>query len=142
MGGPSSIMPSVEGCGPCQGVTGNDLPILNEIRHALKKLLDTGEGTAIDLRRIPMAPGEEGRLENVLGLGEVTAQLNALGPSEIRETAFPGVWLVTHHNTSGETISKFIEVTWFPSILKAQQEDVKHGLKNLTQRLSELAHSE
>lgn len=119
--------------------TGNDIPILNEIRHALEKLLDTGEETVIDLRGIPMAPGEEGRIETVLGKGEVQASLDALGPSEIRETAIPGVWLIVHYNSEDEVMGKFVEISVIPSILKAQEVDMRDGLERLKSRLLEIA---
>ncbi len=118
--------------------TGNDIPILNEIRHALEKLLDTGEETVIDLRGIPMAPGEEERIETVLGKGELQASLDALGPSEIRETAIPGVWLIVHYNSEDEVMGKFIEITVIPSILKAQEVDMRDGLERLKSRLLEI----
>ena len=34
-------------------------PILHEVRHALERLIQTGEPTTIDLRSIPLAPGED-----------------------------------------------------------------------------------
>jgi hydrogenase-1 operon protein HyaF len=77
-------------------LTWNVQPILHEVRHALKHLIDSGETAIIDLRSIPLAPGEEQKLIDTLGNGEVHAGLNALGPSEIIETRFAGVWLVTH----------------------------------------------
>ena len=52
--------------------TGNVVPLLHEIRHALERLVDSGEPTMIDLRGIPLAPGEEDALESALGSGEVT----------------------------------------------------------------------
>ena len=118
--------------------TGNELSVLHEVRHALEKLIVTGEATVIDLRGIPMAPMEEGRIEAVLGKGEVEATLNALGPSEVRETQIPGVWLVVHYNSNAEIMSKFIEITLVPSILKSQEADMRNGLERLQSRLEEL----
>ena len=81
--------------------TGNELtwnarPLLFEVRHALEELIDSGETSIIDLRSIPLAPGEEETIIETLGQGEVHARLDALGPSEIIETRYAGVWLVTH----------------------------------------------
>ena len=59
--------------------TGNVKPLLHEIRHALARLEEGGEGTVIDLQSLPLAPGEERRIEETLGKGEVSAELNALG---------------------------------------------------------------
>ena len=38
--------------------THNVIPLLHEIRHALAQLLEEGKETAIDLRSIPLAPGQ------------------------------------------------------------------------------------
>ena len=120
---------------------GNDLtwnvqPILHEIRHALRKLLETGESSIIDLRSIPLAPGEEETIIDTLGCGEVHAKLNALGPSEIYETRFAGVWLTTHFNEESSVIGRFIEITDIPAILRSQQDDLLDGLRRLGERLA------
>jgi len=118
-------------------ITGNVAPILNEIRHALKKLLDEGESTIIDLRALPMGPGEELQLESLLGIGEVTANIDAMGPSTVNETLFAGVWLVTHRNTEDAILGKFIEITRYPSILESQTADMRSALKALPDLLTE-----
>jgi hydrogenase-1 operon protein HyaF len=116
--------------------TGNVEPLLHDVRHALRRWLDEGEVTVIDLRSIPMGPGEEDRIVSALGRGEVQARMSALGPSEIIETRFPGVWLVTHYNNDEEIIGKFIEVCDMPRLLKAQEEDVREGLELLDAQLA------
>jgi len=115
--------------------SGNIEPLLHEIRHALKRLLQGEDGTVIDLRSLPLAPGEEARIEEALGSGEVQAELDALGPTSIRETAYAGVWLITHRNTENEIVARFIEVTRIPEILRAQTEDIASALKRLAERL-------
>ena len=55
-------------------LTWNVRPILFEVRHALEALLDSGETSIIDLRSIPLAPGEEETILNTLGKGEVHAR--------------------------------------------------------------------
>lgn len=117
--------------------TGNVQPLLHEIRHALKRLSEGAEGTAIDLRSLPLAPGEQERIEALLGEGEVRAELQALGPTEIRETAYAGVWLVTHRNADGAVAARFIEVTRMPAILMSQPEDIVAGLTRLESELQE-----
>ena len=52
-----------------EATTGNVEPLLHEIRHALKRLAEGEEGTVIDLRGLPLAPGEEERIEAALGEG-------------------------------------------------------------------------
>ena len=118
-------------------LTHNVKPLLHEIRHALDKLIETGKPTIIDLRSLPLAPGEEEKMLNTLGQGEVQAQLNALGLSEITETQYAGVWLVTHYNDEQHVISRFIEVTTMPAILCSQTEDVMEAYSRLSLDLKE-----
>jgi hydrogenase-1 operon protein HyaF len=110
--------------------------LLHEIRHALQALLETGKETVIDLRGLPLGPGEEARIEEQLGRGEVRVALDALGPSEILETRFPGVWLVTHRNNDNEIIGRFIEICLVPRLVLAQDADIHAGLEELNARLA------
>jgi hydrogenase-1 operon protein HyaF len=105
-------------------LTWNVMPLLHEVKHALNKLIESGETTVIDLRSIPLAPGEEDRILQTLGVGEIQAKLNALGPSEITETRYAGIWIVTHYNDEEDIIGRFIEVTMMPEILCSQREDM------------------
>ncbi len=116
-------------------LTHNVLPLLHEIRHALRELIENGESHVIDLRTIPLAPGEEERIIERLGCGEVHAHLNALGQSEIYETHYKGVWLVTHFNAENSIVGRFIEVTLMPEILKSQREDMQDSLAQLEEEL-------
>jgi hydrogenase-1 operon protein HyaF len=115
---------------------GNAVPILNEIRHALITLLESGQETIIDLQSLPLGPADETQLMEALGSGEVEARLDTLGKSIIRETQVSGVWMVEHYNVDEQPLSKFIEITHIPSILKAQPEDIQAGLAQLTERLT------
>lgn len=116
--------------------SGNVPPLLHEIRHALALLLDHGESTCIDLKSMPLAPGEEDRIVAALGSGEVHAEVDALGLSEIAETAFPGVWVVSHCDERGAIQARFIEVTQVPDVLRSQHSDIADGLARLTTRLT------
>ena len=119
-------------------LTHNVKPLLHEIKHALDNLIETGKSTIIDLRSIPLAPGEEEKILNTLGQGEVQAQLNALGLSEITETQYAGVWIVTHYNDEQHIISRFIEVTTMPEILCSQTEDIMEAYSRLTLDLADI----
>jgi len=118
-------------------LTWNVQPLLHEIKHALAELIDSGKKHIIDLRSIPLAPGEEEKIINALGVGEVQAHLNAMGPSEITETQYSGVWLVTHRNDENEIVSRFIEITQLPEILSSQTEDMKVAYEQLSADLNE-----
>lgn len=118
-------------------LTQNVKPLLHEIKHALESLIENGETSIIDLRSIPLAPGEEEKILNTLGRGEVQAQLDALGLSEIFETRYAGVWVVTHYNDENTIISRFIEVTTIPNILCSQTEDIMAAYSSLALDLDE-----
>lgn len=120
----------------CKTLTGNLLPLLHEIRHALARWLDAGTPHIIDLRSIPMAPEEESRLLDTLGRGEVQATLAALGNSDVLETAIAGVWLVSHYNDEGALLGRYIEICHVPDILKSQTEDARLALQALDSLLA------
>jgi hydrogenase-1 operon protein HyaF len=114
----------------------NATPIMHEILHALQRLVDDGVSTAIDLNAIPFGPGDEKQLLTQLGTGEIQVEMSALGRSLIRETALSGVWLVDHRNADDQRIALQIEVTPIPSILLAQNEDVRDTIARLKERLN------
>lgn len=117
-------------------LTWNVAPLLHEVKHALNNLIKNNQTTIIDLRSIPLAPGEEEKILETLGQGEVQARLDALGPSDVIESRFPGVWIVSHYNDENEIISRFIEVTTMPDILRSQSEDIIEAYNNLSTTLN------
>lgn len=110
---------------------GNPVPLLHEVKHALARLLEAGEPSCIDLRALPMGPGDEAALDDMLGIGEVTASVSVLGNSSVLETSFPGVWIVTHRNEDDQIVSRFIEVAFVPKILASQIPDIQKGFERL-----------
>ena len=114
---------------------GNALPILHEVRHGLGRLAETGETTVIDLHALPFGPGDEARLLAILGQGEVTAHIEALGPTRVWESNFPGVWLVDHRNATDERLALHIEISSVPEILRSQGADIADALYRLDARL-------
>jgi len=122
--------------------TGNVWSIVAEIRHALERFLGRGETTSIDLRALPFGPGDRDQLLQYLGRGEVSAELRALGTTQVWETAFPGVWVVDHAGPEGRQVALHIEVGPFPSLLCSQREDVQEALERLDRHLSSLGEHE
>ena len=110
---------------------GNVRPIINEVLHAVDRLLETNEATTIDLAGLPFGPGELEYLEAALGTGELSAKLDALGTSRIRETAFPGVWWLEHRNAHDEVVGRYLEITRTPEILSSQDVDIIAGRARL-----------
>jgi hydrogenase-1 operon protein HyaF len=116
---------------------GNIRALLSEIAALLEKLVKTGKTGMIDLNSLPLAPGEYEQLRQTLGQGEISARIEAIGPSEIIETRYPGVWWVTHYNVEGDIVADMLEITTIPEILKSQPEDVRTGLELLRIQLNE-----
>ena len=119
--------------------SGNVAPILHEIRHALFDLAQSGATRIIDLKSMPLAPGEQERILEVLGEGELRIELVSLGRSDICETGYPGVWVVTHYDEDGELKARFIEISRIPDIVMSQQGDINDGLDRLQQTLRTLS---
>jgi len=118
-------------------LTRNVEPLLHEIKHALDNLIESGKTSIIDLRSIPLAPGEEDTILRTLGQGEVSATLDTLGVSEVIETGYAGVWLITHYNDEHQIISRFIEITTIPEILTSQTEDMLSAFSRLSASLNQ-----
>lgn len=111
--------------------SGNVAPLLHEVRHGLAQLLQEGVPGIIDLRGVPLAPGEEEKILKFLGVGEVRAELQSLGRSEICESNYPGVWIVTHYDEHGAIQGRFIEITHIPQLLQSQRADIEDGCTRL-----------
>jgi hydrogenase-1 operon protein HyaF len=110
---------------------GNIRALLAEIAARLEKLDENSETGMIDLNSLPFSPGEYEQLRQILGQGEVSARIEAIGASEIIETHYPGVWWVTHYNVEGDIVADMIEIAWLPEIIQSQPEDVHAGLERL-----------
>lgn len=117
--------------------SGNAQAILAELETGLRALLASGKEHSIDLRSLPLAPGELDYLREVLGTGEVRVEVNALGPSSVVETAIRGVWWVTHRNAADQVMAEFLEVSFCPDIVRSQRDDVQESLEHLNARLAE-----
>lgn len=117
---------------------GNPRALLAEVAAHLQRLLREGIASSIDLNSLPFAPGEYDQLRALLGDGEVSARIEAMGRSEVVETRYPGVWWVTHYGVEGDIIADTIEITDMPDILKSQPADIEGGLELLNAQLSGL----
>jgi hydrogenase-1 operon protein HyaF len=137
MSGLEGISVRVEGSVAGNGLTHNLLPVLHEIRHALDRLVNENEPTIVDLTAMPFGPGDEEGLIAALGTGEVTATVNAIGETRIRETAYPGVWLVEHLSAEESRLALHIEVAAVPFLLKTPTEDMAEARRRLDVHLSE-----
>ena len=124
------------------GLRENVRAILQEIAAMLAALVESGadavsgETRAIDIRSLPLLPGDYEALEDALGTGEVSAEFDGgYGPTEIFETGISGVWWIKHFNEEGEIGAEFIEIASIPEILLSQEDDIRESLTTLQERL-------
>jgi hydrogenase-1 operon protein HyaF len=115
--------------------TGNVRALLHELTGLLDGWLSKGEAASIDLRSLPLTPGDYDELGAALGAGAVSASVQAIGASEVRETRYPAVWRVTHRNEAGEIVADLLEVCDAPAILRSPAEDAADGLIRLRETL-------
>jgi hydrogenase-1 operon protein HyaF len=125
-----------------QQVTANVMAILHEINNLLLELLEANKADSIDLRSLPLLPGEYEALKVVLGKGEVSVRLETLGLTDIYETRLAGVWWVIHDDENGERLAESIEVTRIPEIIKSDRLEIQFAGSALQQQLSEWADQE
>jgi hydrogenase-1 operon protein HyaF len=112
-------------------LTGQAEAVLTETAEMLKRLLDEGVENSIDLRSLPLTPADRDWLDAELGRGEVEIVLEAGGRSVLSETAFPGVWKITHRDTQDRVVAELIEVAFVPAIIRPDKTDVEKGYKGL-----------
>jgi len=112
---------------PCmtEQSTGMAWSILAEICQLLEKLAMTGETSAIALRGLPMTDVDRQQLEELLGRGEVRAELNLAGASEVWETTYAGVWWIRHKGAGDRIACEEIAITPIPEILITHPVDIK-----------------
>ena len=119
-----------------QTIGGGFVALLAELAHLLERFSDSGKRGAIDLRSLPMAPGEYDRLRELLGRGEVTVTLDLGSPTTIYETDFHGLWWVRHCTPDGETAAEYLEVCAAPDIVLADAADARRDARRLRARIA------
>jgi len=124
--------------GDWSGLPAPVVSLLQEVAVRLDRLVREGQSEAIDLRALPVMSEEDlHQLRDLLGAGEVTATVQAMGATEVEETAYPGVWWVTYFGADGDVGAERIEIAWVPDILVSQAPDVRSGLQRLVESLPE-----
>lgn len=117
------------------------LAILSELLSKLTVLNREGSTDSIDLRTLPMFPGDYEQLKETLGYGEINVSINAMGPTEIYETAIPGIWWITHYNSEDENIAEYIEITALPELLKTDPQEIQQAEPQLQQLIDNYAQN-
>jgi len=122
---------------PCLSdrATGMALSVLAEIGRMLEALVESGQAGSIDLRSLPLSDVDRTQLEEVLGHGEVRAQLDLAGESEVWETTYPGVWWIRHRGAGGKVATEEISVCRIPEILLTHPVDIEAAAGRLREEL-------
>ncbi len=132
-----SKVPVVHEFHPAPEAGANAWALLHEIETHLHSLATQNIEHSIDLQSLPLAPGELEYIRAVLGDGEVSVRIDALGASDVRETAIAGVWWVTHRNETGQRIAEILEISFCPDIVRTHKDEVRAGLDLLTERIAQ-----
>lgn len=129
---------------PCQTsqVTGMALSIMAEVARMLEALAEKSETGTIDLRSLPLTDADRIQLEELMGRGEVKAELEISGDSSVWETSYPGAWWVRHHGAGGEISSEEISICPVPAILAAHPADIETAANRIKHTLTELNPSQ
>ena len=109
--------------------TGMATALLNELKDHLRRLAEAGESNSVDLLSLPMTEADINELADHLGVGEVKATINSIGSSSIRETAYRGIWWITHYGDDGKVLSELIEITQVPEILVTHMDEIRHSVE-------------
>lgn len=124
---------------PCQteNITGMARSILAEVARMLEALAKDGTTSSIDLRSLPLTDADRQQLEELLGRGEVSAELEVAGRSSIWETAYAGAWWVRHRGAGDKISSEEIMVCPIPEILITHAADIESAANRIKQEILE-----
>ena len=123
-------------------VTGMALSIMAEVARMLEALADKGESGSIDLRSLPLTDADRDQLEELMGRGEVKAELEVSGDSTVWETSYPGAWWIRHHGAGGKVSSEEISICPVPAILSAHPADIEAAANRIKNAIAELNPSQ
>lgn len=118
---------------PCQTsqLTGMAHSVMAEVARLLEALANDGQTGSIDLRSLPLTDADRQQLEELLGRGEVVAELEVAGRSSVWETAYPGAWWIRHRGAEDKISSEEIAVCPVPEILVTHAADIESAATRL-----------
>jgi len=122
-----------------QPKTGMARAVLGELLDHLKIFATSGLTRVIDIQGLPLSDADRDELTGLLGEGEVSAQLNSFGQSQINETRYAGIWWLRHYTEDSALLSELIEITDMPDILRSQQADITSAIEHLAQTIGQQA---
>ena len=105
--------------------------IVAEAAALLTRLAETGEAGRIDLAGLPLTEADKAALEELLGAGEVVAEIAVVGRSTAAETGHAGVWWVRHYGSDDRIAAETLEITRIPEILLSHPADIAAAARRL-----------
>ena len=111
--------------------TGITRALLVEIADSLAAFVETGAEHVIDLKSLPMTPGDLAEIDDRLGIGEVRADLTIIGKSEVWETSYAGVWRVRHYGAGDAPAADEVVIARAPRILFTHPDDARDAATRL-----------
>jgi hydrogenase-1 operon protein HyaF len=112
-------------------LTGMADAVLSEICARLAEFAESGATAIIELTAMPLTAQDRAQLEERLGHGEVTVQIESAGRSDVWETAFAGVWFVRHFGEGDRVATESIEIASVPAILQSHRADARAAARRL-----------
>ena len=107
--------------------------VLNELRQALKQLRETGETYCTYIEKTGLSDEEQVEVLETLGRGHITITFNETDqPVEWYETQFSGIWVGTYKNGRDDSILHTVEVSRYPDVVGAFDEDIMMAEDDLT----------
>ncbi|MDY5408486.1 hydrogenase expression/formation C-terminal domain-containing protein [Veillonella caviae] len=107
--------------------------VLNELRQALKQLRETGETYSVYIEKTGLSDEEQVEVLETLGRGHITITFNETDqPVEWYETQFSGIWVGTYKNGRDDSILHTVEVSRYPDVVGAFDEDIMMAEDDLT----------
>jgi hydrogenase-1 operon protein HyaF len=127
------------GGAPCQteNTTGMARSVLSEVARMLESLATDGTTGSIDLRSLPLTEADRKQLEELLGRGEVVAELELAGRSTVWETTYAGAWWIRHRGAGDKVSSEEIAICPIPDILVTHPADIESAAKRIKQEIQE-----
>lgn len=118
--------------------TGLAIALLREVADHLLTVSQGGERQVVELTNLPLSAGDFDLLAEKLGRGEVEANINAAGSTEVFETSFPGLWWVKYLGEDGRVMTQQLEIGTVPMILEAHHEDIQASAGRFPQLFDDL----
>ena len=107
--------------------------ILNELRQALKELRESGKTYSIYMEKTGLSEEEQVEVLETLGRGHITITFNETDqPVEWYESQFSGIWIGTYKNGRDDSILHTVEVSRYPEVVGAYDEDIVTAEEDLT----------